>query len=119
MQQARTLLAEEMDELAPDSMAKLRLRRGMSQTQLAARIGTSQSHIAKIESGAVKLFWQTATRLADALNVSLDTLRPLVGISRTDVQPSLVTTYSTAQQPQTVTRPIEFELIPVEELRQK
>lgn len=85
MQQARMLLAEEIDELVPDSLAKLRLRRGMSQTQLAQILKTSQSHIAKIESGTVKLYWQTATKLADALDISLDRLRPLVDISHSDM----------------------------------
>lgn len=81
MQRARALLAEEMDAVAPDSLAKLRLKRGMSQTKLAQQIGTSQAHIAKIEAGAVKLYWQTAVKLADALGISLDELRPLVEIS--------------------------------------
>jgi len=66
---------------APNSLAKLRLQRGFSQQQLAKNIGTSQSHIAKIEAGTVNIYWDTATRIADALTVSLEELRPLIKVS--------------------------------------
>ena len=78
MQEARARLADEMYGDLPNSLSKLRLLRGYSQQQLADAIGTSQSHIAKIETGATNLFWATATRLADALGVKLDELRPLL-----------------------------------------
>ena len=51
-------------------IAALRLRRGWSQQRLAREIGTSQSHIARIEAGQDMLL-DTARRLANALNVSL------------------------------------------------
>lgn len=61
-----------------DSVAKLRLANGMSQTQLASAMGTSQSHIAKIEAGQVRLYLDTAERLARTLGVTIDRLNVLV-----------------------------------------
>jgi ribosome-binding protein aMBF1 (putative translation factor) len=81
---ARVALSSELGTQFPDSLAKLRLSRGMSQTQLAEAIGTSQPHIAKIEAGALQLFWSTAIKIADALAVSLDELRPLLATSKAD-----------------------------------
>ncbi|NNH19152.1 helix-turn-helix transcriptional regulator [Bordetella trematum] len=56
----------------------MRLQKGLSQTQLADLIGTSQSHIAKIEAGQVRIYLDTANRLAVALSVSLDKLNALL-----------------------------------------
>jgi DNA-binding XRE family transcriptional regulator len=78
---ARAILASDLMEGEVTSLAKLRLKQGLSQQQLAKNIGTSQPHIAKIEAGTVKIFWDTATRIADALNVTLDELRPLIRVS--------------------------------------
>jgi len=81
MSTARAMLASDLMNEAPNSLAKLRLQRGFSQQQLAKNIGTSQSHIAKIEAGTVNIYWDTATRIADALTVSLEELRPLIKVS--------------------------------------
>jgi len=78
---ARAILASDLMEGDVASLAKLRLKQGLSQQQLAKNIGTSQPHIAKIEAGTVKIYWDTAIRIADALNVSLDELRPLIRVS--------------------------------------
>lgn len=76
---ARKVLADQYEAVGKaDSIAILRLRKGMSQQDLADKIKTSQSHIAKIEAGSVKLYFHTAARLADALGVSLDRLRTLI-----------------------------------------
>lgn len=73
MQEARVSLAKEMFGDKPPTLAALRMTRGYSQQQLAAAIGTSQPHIAKIESGrGSNLMLETAARLAGALGVSLD-----------------------------------------------
>lgn len=81
---ARKALAKEYEAVGvPESLAMLRLRCGLSQQALAERLGTSQSHIAKIEAGRIpKLQWQTAVKLADALCVSLDDLRALIEVSQ-------------------------------------
>jgi len=57
------------------SLKTLRLRAGLSQTQLAARIGTHQSAIARWENDvAPNLEYVTLKKLATALNVDLNTL---------------------------------------------
>lgn len=78
MSNARQYLAQTFLPGNPASLAKLRLQRGLSQAELARIIQSSQPHIAKIEAGSIKIYWDTAIKLADALNVSLDMLRPLI-----------------------------------------
>jgi DNA-binding XRE family transcriptional regulator len=51
-------------------IAALRLNKGWSQLRLAQELGTSQSHIARIEAGQ-DILLDTARRLAKALGVSL------------------------------------------------
>ncbi|WP_410007532.1 helix-turn-helix domain-containing protein [Pandoraea sp. NE5] len=77
-----------LNDEGPDSLARLRLSRGFSQHELAKMTGTSQSHIAKIEAGSVKIYWDTGIRLADALGVTLDELRHL--IEREHIKPEVV-----------------------------
>lgn len=84
MQQARAQLAQEMAAVAPLSLTQLRLKKGMSQTELAKRLATSQSHIAKIEAGKTDLYLRTAIKLADALSISLDVLRGIVEINQSE-----------------------------------
>jgi transcriptional regulator with XRE-family HTH domain len=57
-----------------DTVKTLRLRRGWSQTQLAEAIGSSQSHVARIERGRENLSIQTCRRLCEALGVDMNTL---------------------------------------------
>lgn len=78
MQQARQAWAKEAYDTEPDSLAKARLSKGLSQAQLAEAIGTSQSHIAKIESGQVRIYLDTARRLAEALSLDMKQLSTLV-----------------------------------------
>ncbi|WP_223991252.1 helix-turn-helix domain-containing protein [Cupriavidus pampae] len=78
MEGARRQLVSEAFGPDVDSVSKLRLARGLSQQQLAAAMETSQSHIAKIEAGQVRLYFETAKRLARALNVGLDQIEPLL-----------------------------------------
>ncbi|MEZ0316568.1 MAG: helix-turn-helix domain-containing protein [Methylophilaceae bacterium] len=72
--QARQALAIEQSDFKPVSLATLRLRKGLTQHELAANIGTSQSHIAKIESGSLKVYLITAIKISQALEISLDEL---------------------------------------------
>ncbi|WP_017234958.1 helix-turn-helix domain-containing protein [Pandoraea sp. B-6] len=88
---ARRFIAEEILRAAPpDSLAKLRLSRGLSQQELARLTCTSQSHIAKIEAGSVKMFLDTAIKLADALGVSLDRFRELIRNEKIAAQVSAI-----------------------------
>lgn len=82
---ARRQLAETLFVEEPTSVRTLRLRMGLSQQQLADQIGTSQSHIARIERGANCLHLDTFRRLASALRVDLNTLGAAL-IDRRDAQ---------------------------------
>jgi transcriptional regulator with XRE-family HTH domain len=83
MQDARVELEREFLPGAPKSLGKLRLSLGYSQQQLAAAIGTSQPHIARIESGrGSNLMLDTAARLASALGVSIDEIWSLMERAR-------------------------------------
>lgn len=53
------------------NLTALRHTRGLSQTQVAARMGTSQSALARLESGQSDLRMSTLERYADALNVTI------------------------------------------------
>lgn len=66
---AETVLGDE-----PQSLRVLRLRKGMSQAQLAEAIGTQQPHIARIENGQSDLRLDTCRRIAQVLGVDLNTL---------------------------------------------
>jgi ribosome-binding protein aMBF1 (putative translation factor) len=77
MAAARARIAPDLYDV-PLTLGALRLSRGLSQAALATRLGTSQSHVAKIESGKLNIQFETAAALADALDVSLDALRPMI-----------------------------------------
>ena len=53
------------------SLRRLRLMAGLSQEQLAERMGTSQAQIARMESGRQDLQISTVRRLAEALGVNV------------------------------------------------
>lgn len=70
-------------------MVKFRLRflrtnKGLTQTQLAELIGLDQSHISKLETGTTKPSYDTLTKLAAALGV---TVASLLDETRGDSQP--------------------------------
>lgn len=77
MTNARQRLAGDLGQDEKTCIARLRLQRGLSQQRLAVLSGLSQPHLAKIEAGKLSIQLATAVRLADALGVSLDELRPL------------------------------------------
>ena len=54
-----------------NNLTALRRTRGLSQTQVAARMGTSQSALARLESGQSDLRMSTLQRYAQALDVSI------------------------------------------------
>ena len=68
--------AEEHEALAPEyelarSIIRQRLRRNLTQKQLAERMNTTQSVISRLESGAAKPSLPTLQRLAKALDSRL------------------------------------------------
>ena len=52
----------------------MRLQIGWSQAELAKEIGTSQSHIARIERGTENLAIRTCRKLCNALKIDMNTL---------------------------------------------
>lgn len=52
-------------------LVALRQIRGLSQTQVAARMGTSQSALARLESGRADVRLSTLTRFAHALEADI------------------------------------------------
>jgi DNA-binding XRE family transcriptional regulator len=70
---ARKRLASRLFDGEP-TLKSLRLHCGLSQATLAAMIGTSQPHIARIESGSDALMIETCRRLCTAFEVDMNTL---------------------------------------------
>ena len=64
-------MAERRRQLVADLAARRR-EIGLSQTEVAARMGTSQSSVARIESGAADVRLTTLERYAAALGRQLD-----------------------------------------------
>ena len=63
-------LAEDASALIAD-LVELRRRKGLSQTEVAERMGTSQSALARVESGRSDLRLSTVARYAEALDVDV------------------------------------------------
>lgn len=74
MEEARQWVGETFHGDDGDTVRTLRLRKGWSQTQLAEAIGTSQSHVARIERGDQNLAIQTCRRLSNVLGIDMNTL---------------------------------------------
>ncbi|MEW5891004.1 MAG: helix-turn-helix transcriptional regulator [Pseudomonadota bacterium] len=72
--QARQWAADTFHGEDGDTVRTLRLRKGWSQVQLAAELGTSQPHVARIERGTENLAIETCRKLCAALNVDMNTL---------------------------------------------
>ncbi|MEO6079359.1 MAG: helix-turn-helix transcriptional regulator [Steroidobacteraceae bacterium] len=75
---ARQRMAERLDG-KDYPLAVLRMRKGLSQKELAEAIGTSQPHIARIESGSTNILLATANELARVLEVSLEKINRALG----------------------------------------
>jgi DNA-binding XRE family transcriptional regulator len=59
------------------TLRSLRMNRGISQTQLAKELGTSQSHIARIENRPEAMMIGTAIKLSKALRVDVSMIAAL------------------------------------------
>lgn len=66
-------------ELPLTGLARLRLSKGLSQQKLADLIKTSQSHVARIETGRENVLLATAVKLASALETSLAEVSAALG----------------------------------------
>jgi len=67
---ARKRLAEELH--THTNLSALRLKAGLSQAEVARRIGTSQSHLSRIESGQEDPRRTTLVKIARELGETLD-----------------------------------------------
>jgi DNA-binding XRE family transcriptional regulator len=74
LSEARGLIAEALYPADGVTLKTLRLKAGMTQTQLAALLETSQPHIARMEQGRQDPVMSTCRKLSSALGVSLDVL---------------------------------------------
>ena len=54
-----------------EQLASLRRAQGLSQTEVAARMGTSQSALARLESGRADIRLSTLQRYAEALHTTV------------------------------------------------
>lgn len=61
-----------------ESIRTLRLAKGWSQAQLAAKLGTSQPHVARIERGTENVTIQTCRKLCEALDIDMNRLDSLL-----------------------------------------
>lgn len=87
-------------------VAQIRKERGLTQAELAEKIGIIQALISDYERGKLRLYDDIIIRLATALNVSTDTL---LGVSEQDIETptislrflkrlSIIETFSEAQK---------------------
>jgi DNA-binding XRE family transcriptional regulator len=72
------LTLEEVDALlaSPTPLAFWRTKRGLTQAKLAKAAGTTQPHIADLESGKHGGSFELIARIAKALQVKIDDLAP-------------------------------------------
>ena len=61
-----------------------RARRGLSQTELGARLGWSQTKVSQVESGARRIYAHELPEICSALEISL--MRLLEGASLADLE---------------------------------
>ena len=69
-------IKQKYDELGPEflfiqSLIEKRLQKGMTQTDLAKKIGTKQSAISRLESGTYNPTLDFLKKVADALDMNL------------------------------------------------
>lgn len=74
IEEARGWVADTFYAEDGDTVRTLRLRKGWSQVQLAKELGTSQSHVARIERGTENLAIETCRRLCGVLGIDMNTL---------------------------------------------
>jgi len=71
LDKARRRIADALPEATAFSLAKLRLRAGLSQADLAEKLETQQPAIARLEKGNIDPTYTTIAKLAAALKVDV------------------------------------------------
>lgn len=74
LKEGRQWVAETFYGEDGDTVRTLRLKKGMSQVALAESLGTSQSHVARIERGTENPLLGTCRRWCIALEIDMNTL---------------------------------------------
>lgn len=82
MAAAGAWVAEQFYPRETDTIRVARLRKGISQKQLAFLIGTSQPHVANIEKSEGEIMLSTAQRLCEALDIDLGSLPEMIQAQR-------------------------------------
>ncbi|WP_164747875.1 helix-turn-helix domain-containing protein [Pseudomonas koreensis] len=77
---AREWLADDVMGDEGKTVRRLRLKKGLNQTQLAELLGTTQAQVARIEKGNVDLHRSTCKRLREVLGVSADELDEMLDL---------------------------------------
>lgn len=72
MSDARQELSTALYSDEPDTLSAVRLAVGLSQVQLAERVGTSQPYIARVEGGRVDPGTSMVVRIAEALGIDAE-----------------------------------------------
>ncbi len=74
MEDARKWIGKTFHSEEGMTVRSMRLKMGWSQIQLARKLGTSQSHIARIERGSENLYIDTCRRLCDVFKIDMNML---------------------------------------------
>lgn len=74
LEDARQWYAEQYHAEDGVTVRNMRLKKGWSQTQLAEALGSSQSHVARIERGTENVSIETCRKLCTALDIDMNAL---------------------------------------------
>ena len=74
MKESRAWAADVLYRGKPPTLRVIRMKKGLSQAQLAAAIGTQQPQIARLESGAANPQLDTCRKIAAVLGIDLNIL---------------------------------------------
>lgn len=74
LSEARSVISDALYPGDDVTLKTLRLKAGLTQTQLAAVLETSQPHVARIEAGRQDPVISTCRKLSKALGASLDVI---------------------------------------------
>jgi len=78
------VMSDALANVVARSVRAERARRGMSQTELGALLGWSQTKVSQVESGARRLYAHELPEVCTALEISL--IRLLEGASKEDLE---------------------------------
>ncbi len=67
----------DLKKVVGENVARLRLQAGLTQTDLADKIGVTRVHITRIETGVSSPSAEVLFALSDALQVTADALRQI------------------------------------------